>query len=239
MVSKNPRWACASILVGQRSDLSLAEMSHRIGFRLEAVARSAHAALRYDITISQNRGNASAREPRTYHGRGFSLLDARFSRGLSRAVWSFSSMARRRSHKRAQDITATEGASASDIGRAAAEVEGASYRHLPKRCGQSPVRTLPAVKSQRRRQTLLSMARLEAAWRSNAKLGAHAQRRFSAVDQNSKLGTMPPFGTTSGAHPDKPKERPDAQSHAHPCDRTAVRRIGGPHRRRANLARGQ
>src|SRR5262245_33107222 len=50
---------------------------------------------------------------------------------------------------------------------------------------------------------------------------------------------MPPFGTTSGAHPDKPKERPDAQSHAHPCDRTAVRRIGGSHRRRANLARGQ
>jgi hypothetical protein len=57
--------------------LILAEMSHRTGFRLEAVARSAHAALRCTITISQNRGDASAREPRTYHGRGFSLLDAR------------------------------------------------------------------------------------------------------------------------------------------------------------------
>jgi hypothetical protein len=83
-------WACASILV--RSDLILAEMSHRIGFRLKAVARNAHAALRCNITISQNRGNASAREPRTYHGRGFSLLHARVSPAPS---WSFSSMARR------------------------------------------------------------------------------------------------------------------------------------------------
>jgi hypothetical protein len=74
-----PRRARASILVRRRSDLISAEMSHRIGFRLEAVARSAHAALRCNITISQNRGDASAREPRTYHGRGFSLLDARFS----------------------------------------------------------------------------------------------------------------------------------------------------------------
>jgi len=72
-----PRWARASILIRQPSDLISAEMSHRIGFRLEAVARSAHAALRCNITISQNRGDASAREPRTYHGRGFSLLDAR------------------------------------------------------------------------------------------------------------------------------------------------------------------
>jgi hypothetical protein len=62
----------------RRSDLISAEMSHPIGFRLEAVARSAHAALRCNITISQNRGDASAREPRTYHGRGFSLLDDRF-----------------------------------------------------------------------------------------------------------------------------------------------------------------
>ena len=84
------RWACASILV--RSDLILAEMSHCIGFRLKAVARNAHAALRCNITISQNRGNASAREPRTYHGRGFSLLGARASPAPS---WSFSSMARR------------------------------------------------------------------------------------------------------------------------------------------------
>jgi len=29
------------------------------------------------------------------------------------------------------------------------------------------------------------------------------------VDQNSKLGKMPPFGTTSGAHPDKPRPRRD------------------------------
>jgi len=51
----------------------LAEMSHRIVFGFAAVAGSAHAALRSNITISQNRGEASAREPRTYHGRGFSL----------------------------------------------------------------------------------------------------------------------------------------------------------------------
>ena len=93
-------WAAACkrrgpITASKRPDLILAEMSHRIGFRLEAVARSAHAALRYNITISQNRGDASAREPRTYHGRGFSLLDARFSPGPSRPAWSFSSIARR------------------------------------------------------------------------------------------------------------------------------------------------
>lgn len=39
-----------------------------------------------------------------------------------------------------------------------------SYRHLPEHCGQSPVRALPAVKSQRRRQTLLAITRLDAAW---------------------------------------------------------------------------
>src|SRR5262249_61044190 len=37
----------------------------------------------------------------------------------------------------------------------------------------------------------------------------------------------------------KLKEKTDAQSHAHSCDRVAVRRIGGAYRRRANLARGQ
>src|SRR5262245_9230245 len=50
----------------------LAEMSHSIIFGFGAVAGSAHTALRSAITISQNRGDASAREPRTYHGRGFS-----------------------------------------------------------------------------------------------------------------------------------------------------------------------
>src|SRR5262245_59606985 len=54
----------------------LAEMSHQIVFGFAAVAESAHAALPSIITISQNRGDASAREPRTYHGRGFSLLAA-------------------------------------------------------------------------------------------------------------------------------------------------------------------
>ena len=52
----------------------LAEMSHQIVFGFATVAGSAHAALPSNITISQNRGDASAREPRTYHGRGFSLL---------------------------------------------------------------------------------------------------------------------------------------------------------------------
>jgi hypothetical protein len=87
-----PRWARASILIRRRSDLISAEMSHRVGFRLEAVARSTHAALRCNITISQNRGDASAREPRTYHGRGFSLLDASI---LARSELMLSSMARR------------------------------------------------------------------------------------------------------------------------------------------------
>jgi len=41
-----------------------------------AVAESAHIALGYRITIGQNRGDTSAREPRTYHGRGFSLWPA-------------------------------------------------------------------------------------------------------------------------------------------------------------------
>ena len=54
----------------------LAEMSHQIVFGFATVAGSAHAALPSNITISQNRGDASAREPRTYHGRGFSLLAA-------------------------------------------------------------------------------------------------------------------------------------------------------------------
>src|SRR5262249_9957450 len=52
----------------------LAEMSHQIVFGFAAVAESAHAALPSIITINQNRRRASAREPRTYHGRGFSLL---------------------------------------------------------------------------------------------------------------------------------------------------------------------
>jgi hypothetical protein len=42
-------------------------------FTPTAVAESAHIALGYRITIGQNRGDTSAREPRTYHGRGFSL----------------------------------------------------------------------------------------------------------------------------------------------------------------------
>ena len=46
-------------------------------FRAPIVAESARIALPYRITIRQNRGDTSAhthtREPRTYHGRGFSL----------------------------------------------------------------------------------------------------------------------------------------------------------------------
>src|SRR6266511_3102070 len=48
-------------------------MSHEMIFTLTAVAESAHIALACRITIGQNRGDTSAREPRTYHGRGFSL----------------------------------------------------------------------------------------------------------------------------------------------------------------------
>ena len=97
------------------------------------------------------------------------------------------------------------------------------------RCGASPVRALPRVKSQRRRQTLLSIPRLHAAWEIDRQAwrpstspilsrGPKRQARYNAAVRHD-----------SGAHPDNPKERPDAQSHAHPCDRTAVRRSGGPH----------
>jgi hypothetical protein len=64
----------------------LAEMSHRIVFAFAAVAGSAHPALRSNITIRQNRGEASAREPRTYHGRGFSLLRQLLSEAEPRAA---------------------------------------------------------------------------------------------------------------------------------------------------------
>jgi hypothetical protein len=60
-------------------------MSHQIVFGFAAVAESARAALPSIITISQNRGDASAREPRTYHGRGFSLLAAQLSH---HAAWA-------------------------------------------------------------------------------------------------------------------------------------------------------
>src|SRR5262245_55539414 len=87
-------------------------MSHQIGFRLEAVARSAHAALRCNITISQNRGNASAREPRTYHGRGFSL----WARILGRAAWSLSLHGPALiSQNRRKILPATEGAPAKKV----------------------------------------------------------------------------------------------------------------------------
>jgi len=48
-------------------------MSHATLFESEAVAETAQIALAWGITIRQNRGDTSAREPRTYHGRGFSL----------------------------------------------------------------------------------------------------------------------------------------------------------------------
>lgn len=66
----------------------LAEMSHRIVFGFAAVAGSAHAALPSNITISQNRGDASAREPRTYHGRGFSLWPPSSTPVRPQAAWA-------------------------------------------------------------------------------------------------------------------------------------------------------
>jgi hypothetical protein len=62
-------------------------MSHQIVFGFAAVAESARAALLSIITISQNRGDASAREPRTCHGRGFSLLPPRVL-ALTLAAWA-------------------------------------------------------------------------------------------------------------------------------------------------------
>jgi hypothetical protein len=48
-------------------------MSHGTLFELEAVAQTAQISLAWGITIRQNRGDTTAREPRTYHGRGFLL----------------------------------------------------------------------------------------------------------------------------------------------------------------------
>src|SRR5262245_5116207 len=59
------------------------------------------------------------------------------------------------------------------------------------------------------------------------------------VDQKNELGKMGGLGTAKCGTSCKPKEKTDAQSLARPCDRVAVRRIGGAYRRRANLARGQ
>src|SRR5262245_36519203 len=59
------------------------------------------------------------------------------------------------------------------------------------------------------------------------------------VYQKTELGKMGGLGTAKWGTSCKPKEKTDAQSLAHPCDRVAVRRIGGAYRRRANLARGQ
>jgi hypothetical protein len=166
------RWACVSILIWQRSDLILAEMSHQVGFRLEAVARNTHAALRCNITIGQNRGNASAREPRTCHGRGFSLLDAGFSPGAGSLVVpvdgpALISQSRRKilpakiirqleARQRPTSVALRPMSNARPIAAcrsAAVHRVGAFFRCVS-----------PAVKSQRRRQTLLSMTRLEAAW---------------------------------------------------------------------------
>src|SRR5215468_5329230 len=52
-------------------------MSHGPLFELEAVAQTAQIALAWGITIRQNRGDTTAREPRTYQGRGFSLSVSR------------------------------------------------------------------------------------------------------------------------------------------------------------------
>src|SRR5262250_1610930 len=52
-------------------------MSHGTLFELEAVAQTAQIALAWGITIRQNRGDTTAREPRTYHGRGLSLSVSR------------------------------------------------------------------------------------------------------------------------------------------------------------------
>jgi hypothetical protein len=61
----------------QRPRIASAEMSHGTLFELEAVAQTAQISLAWGITIRQNRGDTTAREPRTYHGRGFSLSASR------------------------------------------------------------------------------------------------------------------------------------------------------------------
>jgi hypothetical protein len=64
----------------QRPRIASAEMSHGTLFELEAVAQTAQISLAWGITIRQNRGDTTAREPRTYHGRGFSLSASRRDR---------------------------------------------------------------------------------------------------------------------------------------------------------------
>jgi hypothetical protein len=136
IASKRRAGRAPRFLIWQRSDRILAEMSHSLGFRIEAVARSTHAALRCDITISQNRGKASAREPRTCHGRGFSLF---WTPGSKPRSLSFQWTAQRRSRKERRKILpakipATGGASASDIGRAPADIAKACVMApVPKR----------------------------------------------------------------------------------------------------------
>src|SRR5215813_6387290 len=83
-----------------------------------------------------------------------------FSPGPGRAAWSLEwDGPALISQSRRKILPATEGASASDIG-ALRPMSKARVIALPASHG----RVLPAVKSQRRRQTLLSMPRLEAAW---------------------------------------------------------------------------
>src|SRR5262245_16821395 len=95
----------------------------------------------------------------------------------------------------------------------------------------------PEVQSQRRRLTLLEMTSarsgLEIAFKLDGQSAIFAwTKRPSSVKW--AVSALP-----SGAHPANLRRKTDAQSLAHPCDRVAVRRIGGAYRRRANLARGQ
>jgi len=69
-----PHAASALTYPSTSGRIASAEMSHGTLFELEAVAQTAQIALACGITIRQNRGDTTAREPRTYHGRGPSLL---------------------------------------------------------------------------------------------------------------------------------------------------------------------
>src|SRR5262249_32050811 len=89
----------------------------------------------------------------------------------------------------------------------------------------------------------IAKASSDPARNDSKRLGDRIQARRTIhdirVDQKNELGKMDRLGTAKWGTSCKHKEKPDAQSHAHPGDRVAVRRIGGAYRRRANLARGQ
>src|SRR5262249_892193 len=222
-------------------------MSHQIVFGFAAVAESARAALPSIITISQNRGYASAREPRPYHGRGFSLLVAASSccdpsaaspKSDRSHLWSATDLTKRSVRCYHCRRGKMHGPCELRIARAVACRRRACAVSLPGRASARSHRMFGAGDQ-------IAKASSDPARNDfgSKRLGDRIQARRTIrdirVDQKTELGKMGGLGTAKWGTSRKPREKTDTQSLAHPCDRVAVRRIGGAYRRRANLARGQ